>query len=299
MFGGAVTQDLKIGDVNALGGKAGHLDYNTTLENTNLSVKDLNAHGLTSKDVSYNMGVGNAGIGGKADQLDALNLNVGSIDAHSSNYGLTGNGSVNNANLDILNVKGGHAGLSMDGKEVLGASGDYNARAGVENASANYDLTQGTASASVKNAQMGAQLSNASLNLFGNNVALPDAGYKVNANADANLDVLNGKAGAHGSLAGSSVNFAGKELTLGDWAQAGADVDLGKGAVKANLGGDKGVGVDASIADANLDLNVGGYKIDVDQGIRDAGSAIASGASYVGNKISSGASAAWDAVTSW
>ena len=183
-------------------------------------------------------------------------------------------------------------------QELLGARGDYRAGLGVEHADADWNLLGGTANAQFQNARMGQQLNNASVNLFGNEIALPDMGYNVNASGGGNVDLSRGAANANLSLAGSSVNFAGTELTLGDWAQASGGVDLSRGAANANLGGENGlsagvdlsqgaanlnvggangVGADVNLSEGNLDLNVFGTKIDVDQGLRDA----------------------WDFATSW
>ena len=128
-------------------------------------------------------------------------------------------------------------------------------------------------------------MNNASVNFLGNEIALPDMGAQLQASGAGNLDLFNGQADGNVSLAGSSVNFAGHELTLGDWAQASGSVDATRGAVSANVGGENGVGVDASIADANLDLNLFGHEIDVDEGIRDGV-----------NWVASTAGDAWDAV---
>ena len=119
-------------------------------------------------------------------------------------------------------------------------------------------------------------------------VDVPHMGYKLNASGGGNVDLLHGQANGNLSLAGSNVNFAGHNLTLGDWAQASGGVDLSQGAANVNLGGRNGVGADLNLAEGNLDLNLFGHTIDVDQGIRDVGSGIANVAG-----------AAWDTLTGW
>lgn len=287
-FNGAMGNNLKIGEASVGGVDIGKLQYNSTLMNTNLTGYDIGAHGAKIKDLDYQANIGKLGGNVGAKELNALDLNIGKLDAHTSNFGLTGNAAVDKARLDVLNVQGGHAGLSWGGKEVLGAKGDFKSGLGLDHAAGSYDLTQLKAGGNFKNLSSGAQLDNASLNLFGHMVDVPDMGYKLNASGGGNVDLLHGQANGNLSLAGSNVNFAGHNLTLGDWAQASGGVDLSQGAANVNLGGRNGVGADLNLAEGNLDLNLFGHTIDVDQGIRDVGSGIANVAG-----------AAWDTLTGW
>ena len=285
---GALGAELDLGRGSALGGSAEHLDYHTDLMNTSLAVQGLNAHGLQLEDVNVGANIGdlNAGVGlGEGGLLD---LNVGSANMETQGFGTSGNANVRDAQLDLLRLDDASASLGWGDTTLIGAQADYLAQAGVDNASADWDLFSGTANANFENAHSSQQLSDASVNIGGMEVALPDMGYNANASGGGNVDLARGAANGNLSLAGSSVNFAGYEMELGDWAQASAGVDLSQGAVNANLGGDNGVGVNASLAEGNLDLNLFGNTIDVDQGIADA-------AGWVGDTASS----AWDTVTSF
>ncbi|HND10561.1 MAG TPA: hypothetical protein PKO07_13865 [Pseudomonadota bacterium] len=298
-FGGLAGNNLKVGEASVGGVDIGKLNYNSTLMNTNLTAYDVGAHGAKLKDLDYQANIGKLGGNVGAKELNALDLNIGKLDAHTSNFGLTGNADVDKARLDVLNVQGGHAGLSWGGKEQLGATGNFKAGLGLDHASGNYDLTQLKAGGNFKNLSSGAQLSDAHLNLFGHMIDVPDMGYKVNASGGGNVDLLHGQANGNLSLAGSSVNFAGHNITLGDWAQASGGVNLGQGAANFNVGGRNGVGADLNLAEGNLDLNLFGHTIDVDQGIRNIGSGISNTASSIGRGISNAASSAWDTVTGW
>ncbi len=94
------------------------------------------------------------------------------------------------------------------------------------------------------------------------------------------------------------MNFAGYELELGDWAQASGAVDLSEGAVSANIGGEDGLGIDASIAEGNLDLNLFGHEVDVDEAISDGVDWVASTAGDVWDGATSIAGDVWDGATS-
>lgn len=297
--GGAVTTRLDLGHGSLGGGRADHLDYHSDGFNQSLSVDGLNAHGLQMSDVGLGTTVGDAGLNVGANTLNVLDLNVGHADAQTQMMGLAGQANVQNANLDLLNVQGGNAALTYGGTTVVGARGDYRSSAGVENASGDWDLTQGRAAGQFQNAHYGNQLSNASVNFLGNEIAIPDMGFDVNASGHGNVDLLAGQASGGINLAGSKANFAGYEIELGDWAQASGGVDLSQGAANFNVGGENGVGVNASLADMNLDLNLFGTNIDVDEGISDAAGWVASTAGAAGSWVASTAGDAWNAVTSF
>jgi len=200
------------------------------------------------------------------------------------------NANVNNASLDAVNIQGGHEGLSWGGKEQVGATGDVRTGATLGNANGSWDATHGTAAAAFNNASVGGQVSNASVDMFGTHVALPDAGAKVNASGGANVDLSHGAASANLGLGGSSVNFAGHTATVPDWVKASAGTNLSEGAANVNLGGANGVGANMNLSKGQLAVDAFGYELDVGQGVRNAGSTISDGAS----KIGSAAKAAWD-----
>lgn len=120
--------------------------------------------------------------------------------------------------FDAVNIENGHAGLSWGGKEFLGASGSYVVGAGVDQAKLDYDVLSGRAGGSFKNANLGAQMKDAHLNLFGHDLALPDMGAKLNASGGANVDLAKGAANANLNLAGSGINIGGHNFQLGNWA---------------------------------------------------------------------------------
>jgi hypothetical protein len=256
---------------------------------------------LRSQGVNANANIGALGFGGSAKTMNLADLSVGSVSANTSNYGLTGNAGVKNANLDAVNIQGGHQGLSWNGKEQLGVSGDVRTGASLDDAHASWDATQGTAGASFKNASLGGQMSNASLNMFGYDIALPDAGAKLNASGGANVDLSRGAANANLGLGGSSVNVAGHTLTMPEWVQASMGIDLSEGAANVNLGGDNGIGANMNLAKGQFAVDAFGYELDVAEGVRDVGGAISDGAGYVadgasavGGAIGDAAEAVWD-----
>lgn len=101
---------------------------------------------------------------------------------------------------------------------------------------------------------------------------MPRLDAAVNPQVQAQGSVDRQQLSAQGSvnLSGSSIDVLGAHLTAGDWAQASGNVNLSQGTGNFNVGGQGGVGADVNVAQGNLDLNVFGNKIDVDQGVRDA-----------------------------
>ena len=281
MFGGNLGVGVGAKELSVGGIDAGYLDFKSDLESTSLDARDIGAHGLRSKDIHADANIGAVGAGASAKEMNLMDLQIQQAKLNTSNYGTTGDASVKGANLDVANIKGGHAGLSYDGQELLGATADYRNNMGVDAANADWDLMSGKADASFKNAHMGQQLSNASLNLGGYELGIPDMGYNLNASGGAGVDLSHGAAHANLGLGGTSVNFGGYEMTVPDWVQAGAGIDLSQGALNANIGGENGVGMDLNLAEGNFDLDAFGYRLDVDQGIRDVGGAIADGAGAV------------------
>ena len=133
------------------------------------------------------------GAGAGAETLNLADLTVGQAKLDTSNFGTTGSARVKDANFDAVNVKGGHAGLSWGGSEFLGGAGDFRTGGGVTSANADWDIFgSGTAAGKFKDANYGGQLSNAHVNLFGHDIALPDAGAKLNASGGANVDLSHG-----------------------------------------------------------------------------------------------------------
>lgn len=265
----------------------GALDFQASLEKAHLDAKNIGAHGFKSKDLHADANIGALAAGAGAKQLNLMDAHVGEAKLDTADYYTRGAASVKDANVDLVNAKGAHAGLSIGDTKLLGATADFRNGYGVDAAKGDWDLSHGRADASFKNAHTGAQLSNASVDLLGMNVALPDMGYNLNASGDAGVDLSHGAAHAGLSLGGTSVNFGGYEMTVPDWVAASAGVDLSRGAFNAQLGGENGIGADISLADGNFDLNAFGYTLDVDQGIRDVGGAIADGAGWVYDQLPS------------
>jgi hypothetical protein len=289
-FDGAVGTELEIGRGRYLGASAGELDFQRSLLGDTGSgrVQDLNAHGLQLSDVSLGTNVGDAEARIGADTANVLDLNVGSATGEYSNFGLTGNAQVANANLDVLNLQNAGGALSYGGTELAAASTDLRANVGVGSASGQWDATRGTASGQFQDANVGVIADNTRLSAFGYGVDVGRTGANIQASGGGQVDLSSGTASGNVNFAGSELALFGSSVRAPEWAQAAGSVDARRGAADVQVGGANGVGANVSIADANLDVRVGGYTIDVDQGVRDAGSAIASGASR-----------AWDAVTSW
>ncbi len=295
---GAAGYQSRIGSASVGDIGADHLAYNTTLRNTSMNATNLSAAGLRATDVNMDANIGAASYSAHADRINALDLNLGQVDAQTRNFGTEGNVNVSNASLDVLSVQGANAGLSWNGQEQLGARGDARLGGTVENANADYNLMNGTANANLRNANYGAQLDNASVNLFGNQFAVPNMGGNLRANGSGAVDVRNGTANANMSLAGSSVNFGGTTLTAPEWAQASADVNARQGAVNANVGGANGVGVNANLAQGNLDVDLFGRNVDVDGGIRAGATAVSNGAASIRDGASNLANRAWNSLPS-
>jgi hypothetical protein len=283
----------------SLGGvDVGNAQFNSTLRNTNANVDNLDAYGWRARDQRVNAHIGALGANVGADSVNLADLHVGNAQLHSSNFGTTGNASVDQARYNMVDIHGGNAGLSWGGRQMLGVGTDVNAGAGVDHAQGNWDLLHGNAGGSFQNANIGGQLSNTHLNLFGHNLSIPDMGAHLNASGGANVDLRHGAASANLSLAGSDVNFAGQHFVMPSWAQASGGVDLSHGAVNANLGGRNGVGADVNLSQGQFDINAFGHHVDVAQGVRDVGSGISSAASTVGHGISSAASTVGSGISS-
>ena len=60
------------------------------------------------------------------------------------------------------------------------------------------------------------------------------------------------------------------------WAQASAAVDLPHGAGHINVGGDKGLGADVNLSQGQIDLNLFGHHVDVDQAYKQATQGVSS-----------------------
>lgn len=298
-FDGAVGTQVDIGRGRYLGASAGELDFQRSLLGDSGSgrVADLNAHGLQLSDVGVGANVGDARARIGADTANVLDLNVGAANAQYSNFGLTGNAAVERANLDVINLQGAGGSLSYRGQELASARTDLRSSLGVDSASGQWDATTGQASGQFQNARVTQMADNTHLSVLGNGIDLGRTGYSLNASGAGQVDLSRGTASGNVNFAGSELALFGHSVTAPEWAQAAGSVDASRGAASVQLGGANGVGADVSLADANLDLRVGGTTIDVDQGIRDAGTAIANGASTVGTAIADGASTAWNATT--
>ncbi|MCB9679378.1 MAG: hypothetical protein H6737_30010 [Alphaproteobacteria bacterium] len=314
---GAVETELSLGKGDYLGAGADHVEFQSNLIDSSGSVDGLNAHGLNLQDLNAHVGVGDAGLDVGAKELDVLDLNVGHADFHRENFGLSGGGNIQDAQLDVLDAKGLGGGLSWGDDKIAEARTDLNLSAGVDQASGEWDVLSGTANGQFTNANASLMTDNTHLEAFGHSLDLGRTGASINASGAGAVDLSKGQASGNVNFAGSELALFGNSVTVGDWAQASGSVDASKGQANFNVGGENGVGADVDIGAGNLDINAFGHKIDVDEGIRDGVSAVKDGAAWVGDKassaanwagdrlsdagsaISSGASKAWDVVTSW
>lgn len=94
--------------------------------------------------------------------------------------------------------------------------------------------------------------------------------------ASAHLDANHGTASGHLNLAGTTLNLPGGPKVIGDWAQASAAVDLPHGAGHINVGGDGGLGADVNLSQGQIDLNLFGHHVDVDQAYKQASQGVSS-----------------------
>jgi hypothetical protein len=97
-----------------------------------------------------------------------------------------------------------------------------------------------------------------------------DLGVSPQVQAQGSVDPRQLAAQGSVNLAGSTVDVLGAHLTAPDWMQASGSANLSQGAGSVNVGGQNGVGADVNLSQGNLDLNVFGQKIDVDQGLHSA-----------------------------
>lgn len=94
--------------------------------------------------------------------------------------------------------------------------------------------------------------------------------------ARAHLDAGHGTASGSLNLAGTTLNLPGGPKVIGDWAQASAAVDLPHGAGHINVGGERGLGADVNLSQGQLDLNLFGHHVDVDQAYKQAAQGVSS-----------------------
>ncbi len=289
-LGGTLGWGVHAGSASLGGVDVGNAQFNSTLRNTDANVDNFGAYGWRARNQRVNANIGRGGAEIGADSVNLADLRVGNAQLHSSNFGTTGNASVDNARLNAVDIHGGNAGLTWDGRQVVGVRTDVNAGAGVDHARANWDLFgSGTAGASFQNANIGGGITNTHLNLFGRDIAVPDMAAHLRATGGANVDLAHGAANANLSLAGSDVNFAGHHVVMPSWAQASGGVDVSQGAANVNLGGRDGVGANVDLSHGQFDVNAFGHHLDVAQGVRDVGSGISNVAGTVGNGLSSAA----------
>ncbi len=256
--------------------------------NIDVAADNVGAHGLRVDGLSGSESIGDLGMTAGADKLNVLDLNIGHMQSHTEKFGTKGTSSIDGANLDLLDVKNAHGGLSWDGQELAGVRGDYKASGGVDHASGNYDLLDGTANGTFTNAHYGQAMKNAHVNVLGTDFALPDAGFDLKANGGGTIDAKQGAMNGNVSLAGSTMNLGGTTLTAPEWAQANAGVNLQNGTANAQLGGDKGVGF--SVAGGNVNVNAFGTNVNVNQAVSDGAAVVGNGFSTVGHGIADGVS---------
>lgn len=215
---------------------------------------DAHAGGNRAASISGGASVGHAD--------GAIDLNRG-----------TASGSVDNARAQLS------YGTTTPGGpwNLLGFNDRTTMGAGVDHASGNLDLAHGRASGEFQNASLDYHKTSG-IRVFGNDLNVTYGGH-LNATGGGSVDAAQGRAQGNINLAGSSLDLGPLHLQAGDWAQAQGGVDLRQGAANLQLGGRNGVGADMNLAQGNLDLNVLGHKIDVDQGIRN-------GANWVGDRVS-------------
>ncbi len=243
------------GEVEVLGGSADELTTTLSTAGLELNGKNIEAHALEAKDVTAALKSGDTSLGVSAKELIAGKVSADEVKASSDLTGLVQSASIKGFKVTVLDTDDAKVGLTIADEEVLAIKTDASLTGGVEEASASIDVFQGKASMSVKEATAGVQLDDTSINVMGSEIELPSMGAEAVVSSSTDIDVTDGKFKTHTSLAGSSANFAGMEIELGEWAQAGADIDLSEG---------------------EFNLNVGGMEIDIDEGFRQASDFISS-----------------------
>jgi hypothetical protein len=287
LFGGAMGQSVDIGRGDYLGASAGHIEYQTNLMNTSFAVEDLNAHGLQLEDTHIRQNVGDLNTHVGADELNILDLNVGAAEFESENFYTSGSGSIDDAQLDLIQAEGLGADIGWGDTTLLGAQTDLNASVGVDHAEADWDMFAGTGHAEFENANANLMTDNTHLEMFGMGLDVGRTGVNLNASGGADMDLSEGAASGNVNLAGTELALFGSSVELGDWAQASAGVNVSEGAADFNLGGDNGIGADMNLSEGNLDLNLFGMEIDVDEGLSDAADWVGGAASDVGGAVAS------------
>ena len=136
------------------------------------------------------------------------------------------------------------------------------------------DLLNGVSSVPIVGNYLGNGLNSAMNGLLPNwrDTQLPRVDMAINPNVQAQGSVDPSQLAAQGSinLSGSTIDVLGAHGTVPDWVQASGGVNLSQGAANVNVGGQGGLGADMNLSQGNLDLNVFGHKIDVDQGLHNA-----------------------------
>ncbi len=240
--GASASADLV--DVHRFRGEG--LDFQSNGLETDVSAQEVYWRNTLIENGQAQAQVGDYGAAASVDQATINEVEVGSGALHMGKGVLTAEAQLNDARYTSVDARGASASLSHDGQTVLGASGDVHSSYAAEQVNAGYDLTQGSASASVEGFRHERSMGNARINLMGTEIELPDVAVLIAADASAGLDLSEGAVDASINLAGSELTVGDETFTVPDWAKAS---------------------VDASIADKQLNLNVGGVEIDVDEAV--------------------------------
>jgi hypothetical protein len=189
---------------------------------------------------------------------------VGHADGRVDLAAGTAGGSVDNARAQLA------LGGTRPGS-LVGRNDQLTLGAGVDHASGNIDLAHGTAAGQFDNAQLAVHRTQG-IHVLGNDLNLSYGG-QLNASGGGSINAQRGQAQGSINLAGSSLDLGPLHLQAGNWAQAGAHVDLSQG---------------------QLEVNLAGHNIDVAGGVREGSHWLAGQAAAAGQGLSNG----WHALTS-
>ncbi|MCO4761816.1 MAG: hypothetical protein KC502_09945 [Myxococcales bacterium] len=205
---------------------SGGVDY------THAALSGLDVSHQTAGGTQLSAGVDQATIGAVGADRVALDTNL-----------ISGQAAIDNGHVVEHDLKGARAQIGAGGQTLLGAQGDLHASHSVDEARAAWDFRKGQASASVAGYTHDRSLSNATLNVLGEEIEIPELALHVEADAHAEVDVSDGELDLGLDLSGTEIRIGDTTVTLPEEAQLGVDIDLSAG---------------------ELNLNIGGHEIDVD-----------------------------------
>ena len=175
-----------------------YLDINGDGLSVGASNIEAGAANITDLDASTSFMDGDVAANLSADQIRVLSGSVGEVSANTDI--ITGNVNIQDAEVSLFDIDNAEAGLDIGGTTVVGVSGSIDAGASVKEADAEWDLSEGSASASVDDLKVGAGWEDATVTIAGTEFELPDLSAELNVDASAGIDISELAVNAEASL---------------------------------------------------------------------------------------------------